>query len=260
MIALRVDGKEYRFDKEAVTIGRYATSDVVIAAAENVHAVLLGGMDGYRVHAPSGKVTRRGQRVGANGPELLADGDVLSIAGSTVEYRLHSPDRYMPGDAAEQRLLVAIANGDDNARLVYADWCEQQGDPPRAEFLRVQHTVMRATDLSPDIQQRMARLRELAPHVDVAWRREVARQFVEGCAALEAPCPADWTKMQPTERSDVRMCGGCHKQVFYCTSIAQAQYHAIRGNCVAVDAALVRTPNDLRPLPVLPGAPPPPPR
>lgn len=39
----------------------------------------------------------------------------------------------------EQGLLQAIlaAPGEDAPRLIYADWCEENGDPERAEFIRV---------------------------------------------------------------------------------------------------------------------------
>ena len=42
----------------------------------------------------------------------------------------------------EEPFLRAIADNaaDDTARLVYADWLEERGDP-RAAFLRIQHGV-----------------------------------------------------------------------------------------------------------------------
>lgn len=42
----------------------------------------------------------------------------------------------MTGDALLRRILEDPA--DDSARLVYADWLEEQGDADRAEFIRVQ--------------------------------------------------------------------------------------------------------------------------
>ena len=40
-------------------------------------------------------------------------------------------------------LLAAVcaAPDDDLPRLVYADWCDENGQPERAEFIRVQVTI-----------------------------------------------------------------------------------------------------------------------
>jgi uncharacterized protein (TIGR02996 family) len=46
----------------------------------------------------------------------------------------------MPSDATRDALLAAIVAEpeDDVPRLVFADWCDEHGDPARAEFIRVQ--------------------------------------------------------------------------------------------------------------------------
>lgn len=51
----------------------------------------------------------------------------------------HSCDRRVSILSSEQQFLDAICADpeDENMRLVFADWCEEQGDP-RAEFIRVQ--------------------------------------------------------------------------------------------------------------------------
>jgi uncharacterized protein (TIGR02996 family) len=41
-------------------------------------------------------------------------------------------------DSDDTVFLAAIATGDDTARLVYADWLDENGDPRRAEYVRFQ--------------------------------------------------------------------------------------------------------------------------
>jgi hypothetical protein len=43
----------------------------------------------------------------------------------------------------------------------------------------------------------------------------------------------------------VRFCDTCAQQVFYCATIEEAQAHAGLGDCVAIDAAVRRGPDDL---------------
>jgi uncharacterized protein (TIGR02996 family) len=74
-----------------------------------------------------------------------------------------------------QQLLHAIraAPEDDTARLVYADWAEEQGDSARAELIRVQ--VARARLPSWDREQVRLELREralLSEH-EPRWRAEL---------------------------------------------------------------------------------------
>src|SRR5436309_6205981 len=62
-------------------------------------------------------------------------------------------------------LLAAIraAPEDDAPRLVYADWLDENGQPERAEFIRVQCELARCE--SPELRKREAEL--LAEYHDV---------------------------------------------------------------------------------------------
>jgi len=189
-------------------------------------------------------------------PRMLSPGERVTVGSATFEIAVRGPEPYAPSEPAERELLVAIAGGDDHARLVYADWLEQHGDAVRAEFLRVQQAILAARSDTPDFHERMTKLRELSERIDARWRVLLSRPLVEGCLGLQAPCPREWAAMAPTERSDVRFCGGCKKEVYYCTTIDLARNHAMRGHCIAVDAKLVRSPGDLDPpRPIMPGAP-----
>ena len=162
-------------------------------------------------------------------------------------------------DANEEKLLLDIAAGDDASRMVYADWLEENGDIRRAEFLRCQELLR--TLQADDADTRMAfveqsrRLRQLAVVVDLEWRMRVARAPVEGCNVhlrFDFKCPKQWSDLVETESPDVRFCGLCRQQVFYCTTIPEARQHAWRGRCVAVDIANERNKHDLeRPPPMV---------
>jgi len=69
-------------------------------------------------------------------------------------------------DEVEERFLAAIAAnpGDREARLVYADWLEERGDP-RGEYLRIE----------VQLNELPARLAALNGTIDRAWLDRVAR-------------------------------------------------------------------------------------
>jgi hypothetical protein len=52
--------------------------------------------------------------------------------------------------------------------------------------------------------------------------------------------------MQLTGDDKIRFCDACHKPVFHCDTVQEAQLHAWDGECVAIDSRLPRTPGDLR--------------
>jgi uncharacterized protein (TIGR02996 family) len=69
--------------------------------------------------------------------------------------------------SAEDDFLRAMlsAPSDSAARLVYADWLEDRGDP-RGEFLRIDAEEKPFRDMDPALQHR---LRELTATIDPAW-------------------------------------------------------------------------------------------
>lgn len=78
-------------------------------------------------------------------------------------------------DDVEARFLAAIAAdpNDDDARLVYADWLTERGDP-RGEYLRLEIAVYNGP----------RRLRELTLQLDDEWLAKVTRRF---CVVLVDP-------------------------------------------------------------------------
>ncbi len=77
----------------------------------------------------------------------------------------------MPPPGYEPFLKAICENPDDDTvRLVYADWLEENGDPERAEFIRLQIAV---PDRPREFDPRYARVEELRKLHSGKWRAEV---------------------------------------------------------------------------------------
>jgi uncharacterized protein (TIGR02996 family) len=67
-------------------------------------------------------------------------------------------------------LLAILASPDDDApRLIYADWLDENGDPDRAEFIRLQMRLHRSGSLDPDYADLKARAEDLGQTHHVEW-------------------------------------------------------------------------------------------
>lgn len=78
----------------------------------------------------------------------------------------------------EDALLAAIiANPDDDTpRLVYADWLDENGQPERAEFIRVQIEVASwesSKKRAPEQSARLTRFRELVERHATEWKADL---------------------------------------------------------------------------------------
>jgi uncharacterized protein (TIGR02996 family) len=147
----------------------------------------------------------------------------------------------------ENAFLAAIqaAPTDDLLRLVYADWLDER-DRDGGPFLRTECELAALAPADPRQDEVRARLRDAGRGVDLVWLAAVSRAPVEGCGVeFRFRCPKKWEQLQPTAEEDVRFCGQCRQQVFFCSSINVAQTHAALGECVAVDSRLARKPRDL---------------
>jgi uncharacterized protein (TIGR02996 family) len=70
-------------------------------------------------------------------------------------------------DAFIQALLAAP--GDTSVRLVYADWLDERGECPRAEYLRLLVRMDTATTADPLTDEAIERLRRLERQIDLRW-------------------------------------------------------------------------------------------
>jgi uncharacterized protein (TIGR02996 family) len=90
----------------------------------------------------------------------------------------------------ERAFLMAILErpDDDNTKLVYADWLEEQGDP-RCEFLRWMVKVRQERFITPKQRQRhnelSAELEELRTQERQEWENALARRSFR----RRKPCP-----------------------------------------------------------------------
>jgi uncharacterized protein (TIGR02996 family) len=78
-------------------------------------------------------------------------------------------------------LLAAIRADpdDDTARLVYADWAQENGQTERAEFIRAQIEAARAEPFGPQFRKAARRADELLKAHQLAWTRHLHGAFVE---------------------------------------------------------------------------------
>ncbi len=241
------------FDAPEITIGRVKDNDIILPVG-NVskrHARIVLKDDKYIVvdlKSTNGTYVN-GRKL--TSPLVVHEDDKIYIGDFSI--MVGPPDEVIDDhdtlevDATELRLLAAIAQRDEASRAVYADWLEEQGEAARAEFLRVQELLVATAVDDPLFRERSDRMRELGAMIDVSWRYKVARPLIESCLVVEFECPRDWGSLAMTEKRNVRYCGSCAKQVFYCLTIDEAKRHAQRGRCVAVDIVPPRSPRDLEP-------------
>ena len=152
----------------------------------------------------------------------------------------------------------------DTARLVYADWLEERGDPTataKAEFLRATVALTEPGRRKGQRQRLEQRLQQLAADLDTAWLGVVSQLRIENCQGKQAKansqrsmlisfnylCDRRWQDMQPTEQLAVRYCDSCRESVHYCDTIMAARQHAGEGHCIAVDLGVIRRKDDLEP-------------
>jgi len=236
------------------TIGRHSSNDIVLQRV-NVskrHARIVRRDDGsiavVDLKSTNGTFVN-GRKI--TGPVPISRDDTIYIGDfwlRAYDDLEPPPLPYFARDPVEHRLLTEIAERDEAARVVYADWLEDRGELERAEFLRTQQEIAMGPPDGARLEHLAGRLRVLAASIDIPWRMRVARSPVERCGVtFELQCPKDWGKLEPTDREDVRYCGSCKKTVHYALTVEDARHHARRGNCVALDIGGARWAQDLEP-------------
>ena len=134
--------------------------------------------------------------------------------------------------------------GDERARLVYADFLEEQGRADEACWLR-QESALRSLE-GGALDAALLKLRELSDRVGTAFMASVSRPALEGCPIqFGFKCPRQWESLQRTARDDVRHCSGCRQDVHFVRTLEEGRSLAINGQCVALAPDLVRSEEDL---------------
>jgi uncharacterized protein (TIGR02996 family) len=277
LISIANDGDGYplrtfTFTGDAVVIGRAPDADLVLdrdgVAPRHVGITRRGGeLIAEDLRTGVMKLPTRALRPGAQ----------VRVAGMSLQISLAELAPEHVEAETEQRLLAELRQRPDDpgTRAVYADWLEERGQAPRAEFLRLQLAAGAAASAAdPDFARASARLAELAPEVGDGWRVRVAMSFIEPrtcptrrpagrwrepepAVSLELVCPMRWDKLEPTDREGARRCRACNTEVTYCTTIEQAATAAQAGRCIAIDLGTPREPYDLE-RPAMMGRPAPP--
>lgn len=133
---------------------------------------------------------------------------------------------------------------DSAARLVYADWLEEQGQVARAEWLRLELTLRDTKGAARTTA--LKRLRALGPEVGRDFMADFARVPLEGCpVAFGLVCPLQWSDLERTADPLLRFCGTCGEHVNWCDTVKDAQRVAADGGCVALNPVRRRSPSDV---------------
>ncbi len=143
----------------------------------------------------------------------------------------------VPAAAVPETLL---SPDDEGARLVYADWLEEQGQPDQASWLR-QESRLRSLE-GERLQAALRQLRELNDKVGTTFITSVARTAIEGCAVrFGFKCPLKWESLQRTDREEVRHCVGCRQDVHFVRTVEEVRALSSRGGCIAFDPTQERS-------------------
>jgi uncharacterized protein (TIGR02996 family) len=147
---------------------------------------------------------------------------------------------------------------DDNTRLIYADWLEEQDNPAarhKAQFLR----LLTAPTASAE-SARESELQTMAQELDPIWLAIVSKSRIENCRSdgltvrqgrwpfrtqREIVCPKKWEELTATQTQTVRHCGQCQKLVYHCRSIEEARDHVSQAHCISLALVVERSPGDL---------------
>src|SRR5262245_13423738 len=81
----------------------------------------------------------------------------------------------------QDAMLRAIVDSpdDDRPRLLYADWLEEQGDPERADFIRVQCSLASLAESDPRRPELRQREAALLNQFGWVWAEELGTQISE---------------------------------------------------------------------------------
>jgi uncharacterized protein (TIGR02996 family) len=140
----------------------------------------------------------------------------------------------------EEGFLAAIRQtpADDLARLVYADWLDEQDDglfKLKAAFIRLELRLAR----EPYSFGLSYHLRMLAEQLGFEWLVVISRPKIAGCVdQVLRGCPSHWSQLTPTCDPIARVCEVCQSTVRYSLSHDEARQYLVRGQRIALTLAL----------------------
>ncbi len=157
----------------------------------------------------------------------------------------------------ERKFLKEVEDdlNDDSARLVYADWLEERGDP-RGEYLRLEYELGSGNGTNHELNAAANRMKHLKRLISPDWLALVSRATIEGCAGNclgTRKCVNHWRELQKTDQPTIRVCHDCGHAVHFCTDLRSARWLAGRqGSRVAVESTLERAVGDMTEVGVVP--------
>ncbi len=123
--------------------------------------------------------------------------------------------------------------GDDDERVVYADWLEERGQVDKAAFVR--SVCEKASIDLPDPVPA-----EWKSNAAARWRAVVARPSLTQCMNSRIECSKRWSELTVTSDDRVRHCQAGNRPVYFCCSVAQARRLARDRECYVIDPLLSR--------------------
>ena len=127
----------------------------------------------------------------------------------------------------DSSFLAAIAADPSNneLRLVYADWLEEQGDR-RAEYLRMEVEFDQRIGRTPAARRLRNRLFTLRFAMEPGWLAQIDRCVIDCCEEKYADvCPRGWHMLTPTTNPDIRQCAVCNQSVIFCEAASEVFGH-----------------------------------
>lgn len=227
------------FERPSIRIGRSPDNDLVLpdASVNERHAHLIHEESDYEPFALRDFGTRQ--------VTLFENGASVTMGRYGLTFVTGAP----PSEREAEFLRHLEAHpADDQARLVYGDWLEENGKPAEAEFIRAQLRLLTLDPGSREFSVAKHVLHDGAARLAAHWRRVVARPEIENCGVrFELQCPKQWAALTPTSDPHQRFCGSCQRNVHYAPTVDAARRLALAGECVAIDVAQRRRPGDLEP-------------
>jgi len=192
-------------------------------------------------------------------PIKASDEVRMGPAKFSIEVTLDEDELQSAHAKEEEFIAKVVADPKDlDLRAVYADWLEENGEPQRAELLRLHNERDAIEDASlkkhddPAFKRLELQMEALSSSQDDAWWRTlIARAPVENCMPptptidksfpeLSFKCPKRWSDLTVTAEDNVRFCDECKRNVHYCSTLANVRFHGTRNDCVAFDSSLRR--------------------
>jgi uncharacterized protein (TIGR02996 family) len=227
----RAEVERREFPDGDLRIGGTGAGGLPLPGLDRHHCTLKSRAVGCLIVDASGSTLVNGKPI--NGVRSLYKEDVVEIGDCRFMVE-HVATTF---DPVEQRLVQDIGDGEHSARLVYADWLEENGDTRRAMLLRTQEELLALDPGSTEYRACTQRLIVLATTIDRTWRQNLARGFVHGCDV--EGCTMDWGSLAQIEGKPAeRRCGQCGHPVRYCELGGEASDNLQRRIRVVIDTAI----------------------